>query len=203
MAEALNKSHIFEHALADHMAVIQALSTQQRVLEQIASEMVLAARMGGKILWCGNGGSAADAQHMAAEFVVRFRHDRRGIPAIALTTDTSILTAASNDYGYEHIFQRQVEALAVKGDVVVGISTSGNSRNVYLALEAARKLGAVTVAFTGKGGGKLATWADFLFAVPSTDTARIQEAHILGGHVLCEILELEWMQTPARAAAPA
>ena len=203
MAESPNKSRIFEQALADHIAVIQALSTQQRVLEQIASEMVLAARMGGKILWCGNGGSAADAQHMAAEFVVRFRHDRRGIPSIALTTDTSILTAASNDYGYEHIFQRQVEALAVKGDVVVGISTSGNSRNVYLALEAARKQGAVTVAFTGKGGGKLATWADFLFAVPSSDTARIQEAHILGGHVLCEILELEWMQTPVRAGAPA
>ena len=162
--------------------------------------MILATRMGGKILWCGNGGSAADAQHMAAEFMVRFRHDRRGIPSVALSTDTSILTAASNDYGYEHIFQRQVEALAVKGDVVVGISTSGNSRNVFLALEAARKIGAVTVAFTGKGGGKLATWADFLFAVPSSDTARIQEAHILGGHVLCEILELERMQ-PATARA--
>jgi len=155
--------------------------------------------MGGKILWCGNGGSAADAQHMAAEFVVRFRHERRGIPSIALTTDTSILTAASNDYGYEHLFQRQVEALAVRGDVVVGISTSGNSRNVYLALEAARKLGAVTVAMTGSGGGKLATKADFLFAVPSTDTARVQEAHIVAGHVLCEILELEWMHTPAKA----
>jgi D-sedoheptulose 7-phosphate isomerase len=201
MAQTPNASRIFEQAVADHMAVIQALHSQQRALEQIASEMILAARMGGKILWCGNGGSAADAQHLAAEFVVRFRHDRRGIPSIALTTDTSILTAASNDYGYEHIFQRQVESLAAKGDVVVGISTSGNSRNVYLALEAARKLGAVTVAFTGKGGGKLAAWADFLFAVPSTDTARIQEAHILAGHVLCEILELEWMQIHAKARA--
>ena len=133
--------------------------------------------------------------------MVRFRHDRRSIPSIALTTDTSILTAASNDYGYEHIFRRQVEALAAKGDVVVGISTSGNSRNVYLALEAARKIGAVTVALTGVGGGKLATRADFLFAVPSTDTARIQEAHILAGHVLCEIVELQWMQEHRQVVA--
>ena len=199
MTEPPNASRIFEQAIAEHLTVIQALSSQQRVLEQIAAEMVLSVRMGGKILWCGNGGSAADAQHMAAEFVVRFRHERRGIPSIALTTDTSILTAASNDYGYEHLFQRQVEALAVRGAVVVGISTSGNSRNVYLALEAARKLGAVTVAMTGSGGGKLATKADFLFAMPSTDTARVQEAHIVAGHVLCEILELEWMHTPAKA----
>jgi D-sedoheptulose 7-phosphate isomerase len=194
-------SRIFEQAISDHVAVIQALSSQQRVVEQIAAEMVLSARMGGKILWCGNGGSAADAQHLAAEFMVRFRHDRRSIPSIALTTDTSILTAASNDYGYEHIFRRQVEALAAKGDVVVGISTSGNSRNVYLALEAARKIGAVTVAFTGVGGGKLASRADFLFAVPSTDTARIQEAHILAGHVLCEIVELQWMQEHRQVVA--
>jgi D-sedoheptulose 7-phosphate isomerase len=196
-----SKSQIFEKAVADHLQVIQSLPSQQRILEQIASEMVLAARMGGKILWCGNGGSAADAQHMAAEFVVRFRHDRRGIPSIALTTDTSILTAASNDYGYEHIFERQVETLAVKGDVVVGISTSGNSRNVYLALEMARKQGVVTVAFTGAGGGKLASLADFLFAVPATDTARIQEAHILAGHVLCEIVEAELMHEPVRSVA--
>ena len=146
--------------------------------------MVLAIRMGGKILWCGNGGSAADAQHLNGQLVVRFRLDRPGIPSIALSTDTSILTAASNNYGYEHIFQRQVETLARKGDVVVAISTSGNSRNVFLALEAARKVGAVTVAFTGAGGGKIATAADFLFEVPSNDTPRIQEAHILAGHVL-------------------
>ena len=153
--------------------------------------MVLSIRMGGKILWCGNGGSAADAQHLNGQLVVRFRLDRPGIPSIALSTDTSILTAASNNYGYEHIFQRQVETLARKGDVVVAISTSGNSRNVFLALEAARKIGAVTVAFTGQGGGKIATAADFLFEVPSADTPRIQEAHILAGHVLCEILEKE------------
>ena len=150
-------------------------------------------------LACGNGGSAADAQHLNGQFVVRYRHDRGGIPSIALTTDTSILTAASNNYGYEHIFQRQVETLARKGDVVVAISTSGNSRNVYLALESARKLGAVTVAFTGKGGGKLAAWADFLFAVPSDDIGRIQEAHVVAGHILAEIVESELMRDAGKS----
>lgn len=187
----LNRARIFQTAVAEHLDIVKALNDQQRVLDQIASEMVLAVRMGGKILWCGNGGSAADAQHLNGQLVVRFRHDRAGIPSIALSTDTSILTAASNNYGYEHIFQRQVETLARKGDVVVAISTSGNSRNVFLALEAARKVGAVSVAFTGKGGGLIAKAADFLFEVPSSDTPRIQEAHILAGHILCEILEEE------------
>jgi len=198
MAEPTSdRSRIFQAALAEHLQIVQALNDQQRVLDQIASEMVLAVRMGGKILWCGNGGSAADAQHLNGQLVVRFRHDRAGIPSIALSTDTSILTAASNNYGYEHIFQRQVETLARKGDVVVAVSTSGNSRNVFLALEAARKVGAVTVAFTGKGGGLIAKAADFLFEVPSNDLPRIQEAHILAGHILCEILELELMQSSA------
>ena len=187
----LDRARIFQTAVAEHLDIVKALNDQQRVLDQIASEMVLAVRMGGKILWCGNGGSAADAQHLNGQLVVRFRHDRAGIPSIALSTDTSILTAASNNYGYEHIFQRQVETLARKGDVVVAISTSGNSRNVFLALEAARKVGAVSVAFTGKGGGLIAKAADFLFEVPSSDTPRIQEAHILAGHILCEILEEE------------
>lgn len=186
-----DRTQIFQSALAEHLQVIQALNDQQRVLDQIASEMVLAIRMGGKILWCGNGGSAADAQHLNGQLVVRYRYDRAGIPSIALSTDTSILTAASNNYGYEHIFQRQVETLAHKGDVVVAVSTSGNSRNVFLALEAARRIGAVTVAFTGKGGGQVAKAADFLFEVPSNDAPRIQEAHILAGHVLIEILERE------------
>jgi D-sedoheptulose 7-phosphate isomerase len=189
----VDRASIFQAALAEHTQVIQALNDQQHVLDQIASEMVLAVRMGGKILWCGNGGSAADAQHLNGQLVVKYRHDRAGIPSLALSTDTSILTAASNNYGYEHIFQRQVETLARKGDVVVAISTSGNSRNVFLALEAARKIGAVTVALTGRGGGQVAKAADFLFEVPSTDTPRIQEAHILAGHILCDILERELM----------
>jgi D-sedoheptulose 7-phosphate isomerase len=199
-----DRALIFQSALAEHIQIIQALSDQQCVLNQIASEMVLAVRMGGKILWCGNGGSAADAQHLNGQLVVRFRHDRAGIPSIALSTDTSILTAASNNYGYEHIFQRQVETLARKGDVVVAISTSGNSRNVFLALEAARKIGAVSIAFTGRGGGLIAKAADFLLEVPSSDTPRIQEAHILAGHILCEILEMELMEgqgNPSRNGA--
>jgi D-sedoheptulose 7-phosphate isomerase len=198
MAETTpERGRIFQAALADHLQIVKALNDQQQVLDQIASEMVLAVRMGGKILWCGNGGSAADAQHLNGQLVVRFRHDRAGIPSIALSTDTSILTAASNNYGYEHIFQRQVETLARKGDVVVAVSTSGNSRNVFLALEAARKIGAVSVAFTGKGGGLIAKAADFLFEVPSHDTPRIQEAHILAGHILCEVLESELMEITA------
>jgi D-sedoheptulose 7-phosphate isomerase len=201
MPEAIpDRAGIFQSALAEHLEVIRALTDQQRVLDQIASEMILSVRMGGKILWCGNGGSAADAQHLNGQLVVRFRHDRAGIPSIALSTDTSILTAASNNYGYEHIFQRQVETLARKGDVVVAVSTSGNSRNVFLALEAARKIGAVTIAFTGKGGGQVAKAADFLFEVPSTDTPRIQEAHILAGHVLIEILEQELTIGQGKAA---
>ena len=196
MSDLPDPSTIFHKAIADHLALIQSLPAQAPLLHQIASEMVRAVLAGHKILWCGNGGSAADAQHLAAEFVVRFRHDRRGIPAIALTTDTSILTAVSNDYGYEHVFQRQVEALANPGDVVVGISTSGNSPNVCAALQAARGSGAITVAFTGEGGGKLAALADLLFAVPSRDTARIQEAHILAGHIICEWVELEIVRQP-------
>jgi D-sedoheptulose 7-phosphate isomerase len=129
--------------------------------------------------------------------VGRFRRERRGLPSIALTTDTSILTSISNDYGYEMVFSRQVEAMARPGDVLVGISTSGNSRNVVAALEAAKLHGVTTVAFTGEGGGRMGALADHLFAVGSRDTARIQEAHILAGHMLCDWLELDWIATQA------
>ena len=145
---------------------------------------------GNKVLWCGNGGSAADSQHMAAELMVRFRRERRGLASIALTTDTSILTAIGNDYGYERVFARQVEALCVKGDVVVGISTSGNSKNVCRALETAQQLGAFTVALTGAGGGAIASIADITLRIASKETARIQEGHILCGHMLCDWVEL-------------
>ena len=144
---------------------------------------------GKKVLWCGNGGSAADSQHLAAELMGRFRRERRGLPSIALTTDTSILTAIGNDYGYEKVFQRQVEALCVKGDVLVGISTSGNSKNVCGALETARQMGAFTVAFTGEGGGLMARIAEVTLRIASKDTARIQEGHILCGHMLCDWIE--------------
>jgi D-sedoheptulose 7-phosphate isomerase len=186
----VNPSVIFQNAIADHLAVIQALSDQQPMLERIAAEMTRAIFNGKKVLWCGNGGSAADSQHLAAELMGRFRRERRGLPSIALTTDTSVLTAVGNDYGYEMVFQRQVEGLCVKGDVLVGISTSGNSRNVCAALETARELGAFTVAFTGEGGGMMAKLADATVQMASKDTARIQEGHILCGHMLCDWIEL-------------
>ena len=144
---------------------------------------------GGKIFWCGNGGSAADSQHMAAELVGRFQKERRGLASIALTTDTSILTSVGNDYGYDYVFARQIEALCRREDLLIGISTSGNSANVLHAIEAAKTLGATTVAWTGEGGGKLASIADLTLAVPSRVTARVQEAHILIGHILCDLID--------------
>ena len=135
-------------------------------------------------------------QHLAAEIVGRFRRERRGLPSVALTTDTSILTSVANDYGYEAVFSRQVEALGVPGDLLVGISTSGNSPNVVAALQAARSQNLVTVAFTGAGGGRMAPLSDHLFAVASRDTARIQEAYMLAGHMLCDWIELDWLQAP-------
>ena len=193
---------VFGNAIADHLAVVRQLERQVNVLEAIARAMTATLRSGGKILWCGNGGSAGDSQHLASELVGRFRRGRRGLPSLALTTDTSILTSVANDYGYEAVFSRQVEALGSPADVIVGISTSGNSSNVVAALQAARNLGLVTVGFTGAGGGKMAVWADHLFAVASNDTARIQEAHILAGHMLCDWIELDWlaMHTEAEAA---
>jgi D-sedoheptulose 7-phosphate isomerase len=146
---------------------------------------------GGKVLVFGNGGSAADAQHLAGELVGRYLRDRRALPAIALTTDPSIVTAVGNDMGFEEVFRRQVEAHGRKGDVAVGISTSGRSPNVIAALEAARANGLVTVALTGEGGGKLQGRVDHLIDVPSLDTPRVQEVHGLVVHLLCQIVEEE------------
>jgi D-sedoheptulose 7-phosphate isomerase len=150
-------------------------------LEQIAIIMSRTVLNGKKILWCGNGGSTADSEHLAAELVGRFGRERRALPSIARSTNTSILTAIGNDYGYDHVFRRQVEALCSAGDVLVGISTSGNSPNVCLALQAARKCGAQTIALTGYGWGE--QWQ------PSNQTPRIQEGHILCGHMLCDYIE--------------
>jgi len=195
MANYPERETVFSKAIADHLEVVQTVTLQQELLEGIARAMADALRNGNQILWCGNGGSAGDSQHLAAEIVGRFRRERRGLPSIALTTDTSILTSISNDYGYEAVFSRQVEAMSKPGDVLVGISTSGNSHNVIAALERAKELGVTTVAFTGDGGGRMGTLADHLFAVRSRDTARIQEAHILAGHMLCDWLELDWIAT--------
>jgi D-sedoheptulose 7-phosphate isomerase len=193
MANYPDRESVFGKAIADHLDVIQSVAGQQDVLEAIARAMSEALHAGAQILWCGNGGSAGDSQHLAAEIVGRFRRERRGLPSIALTTDTSILTAVANDYGYEAVFARQVEALGRPGDLLVGISTSGNSHNVICALESAKAHGLTTVAFTGEGGGRMGALADHLFAVGSRDTARVQEAHILAGHMLCDWIELDWM----------
>lgn len=190
MTATIRKISIFQAAIDEHLAVTQRLLEQEALLEQIATRMTAAVLGGGKVLWCGNGGSAADSQHLAAELMGRFRRERRGLPSIALTTDTSILTAVGNDYGYERVFQRQVEALCTVKDVLVGISTSGNSKNVCAALEAARAIGAFTVALTGQTGGSMAEIAEVSFRIASCDTARIQEAHILCGHMLCDWVEL-------------
>jgi len=196
---SFNTSTILDEAFAEHLRVINALAAQKSVLQGIAAEMTRTVLAGNKILWCGNGGSAADAQHLAAELVGRFRRERRGLPSIALTTDTSILTAISNDYSYEDVFTRQVEALCNKRDLLVGITTSGNSRNICAALRLGRELGAFTVAFTGYSGGAAAEIADITLRVPSTDTARIQEAHILCGHILCDWVEVCFCQDAAAA----
>ena len=153
--------------------------------------LATAYRSGNKVLVCGNGGSAADAQHMAGELVGRFKLERRALPCIALTTDTSILTAVANDYDYTEVFARQVEGLAESGDIVLGISTSGNSENVLAALSAGRAKGAKTIALSGRGGGKLNEAADLNLVVPSDDTPRIQEGHITLIHILCDLLEKE------------
>jgi D-sedoheptulose 7-phosphate isomerase len=169
----------------------------------VAQKMAEALKNGGKILFCGNGGSAADAQHLAAEFVNRFQRERRALAAIALTTDTSVLTSIGNDLGFDHIFSRQVEALARPGDLLVAISTSGNSANVLHAVEAAHALRVATVGVSGGTGGTLATMADEAFVVSSSETPRIQEVHITLGHVWCALVEdLLTSESAAQEGAP-
>jgi len=155
----------------------------------IVSAMIAAFRAGKKVLWFGNGGSAADAQHLAAEFSGRFLRERRGYPSEALSTNTSAVTAIGNDFGYENVFARQVEAFAQPGDVVVGITTSGGSKNVVLGLEAAKRAGATTVAFSGNGGGKVAEVADLALVGPDGYSAIVQEVHITMGHIICDLVE--------------
>lgn len=175
--------------LEEHMLVITALSRSISEIERAAEHMTEAIQEGGKILWMGNGGSAADSQHLAAELVGRFVRERRAWPSIALTTDTSILTAVGNDYSFDSIFARQIEALCCPKDVVVGISTSGSSRNVVCGAKRAKEIGAFVIALTGADGGMLKTVADCSITVPSQIVARIQEAHILIGHILCQWIE--------------
>lgn len=178
----------FRKALAN-MHALAADAPLHADLQRAVEACVEALRGGGKLLFCGNGGSAADAQHWAGELVSRFYYDRPGLAAIALTTDTSILTAVGNDYGYDYTFARQVEALGQAGDVFVAISTSGNSPNILRAADAARARGVHVIGFTGSSGGKLAPLADLCFRMPSDETPRIQEGHEFVGHLLCALIE--------------
>jgi len=158
-------------------------------LVEVTDLCIHSLKNGGKILLFGNGGSAADAQHIAAEFVGRYKRERKGLPAIALTTDSSILTCISNDYHFEYVFSRQVETLANKVDVVIGISTSGNSLNVVNGLKSAKEIGCTVIGFTGCLGGEFDQFCNVNLVVPSSDTARIQEMHILIGHIICRLID--------------
>lgn len=183
----------------DSVAVKQLILADEDFLveiQHVADVCIKALRAGNRILLAGNGGSAADAQHIAAELVSRFMYDRPGLPAIALTADTSMLTAIGNDYGYDRLFERQLEANARKGDVFIGITTSGNSLNVLRAMECCRDLGVISVGLVG-GGGRIQTMCDHLIAVPSSCTPRIQEAHITIGHIICGLVEKAIFPCPA------
>lgn len=158
-------------------------------IEKVAKVAINTLKDGNKILLCGNGGSAADAQHIATELTGRYKTERKGLPGIALTTDTSALTAIGNDYGYERIFERQIDALANRGDLVIGISTSGNSENVLKAFNIANDIGCKTVGLSGKGGGKMNELCNINIVIPSDDTPRIQEMHILVGHIICQAID--------------
>lgn len=185
------KDHIY-HQISKAQQVMSAMLVDEtlfRTLEGAAKACVTCLQQGGRILLAGNGGSAADAQHIAGEFVSRFAFDRPGLSAIALTTDTSILTAIGNDYGYEKLFERQVQAHGNKGDVFIGYSTSGKSPNILRALEEARSRGLVTIGLTGNRGGPMHELCDYLLAVPSADTPKIQEGHLVLGHTLCGLVE--------------
>ena len=185
----MNTDPVREH-FSRHLEVTRrAADTLPEAIEQCCQLLTGCLKAGGKILVAGNGGSAADAQHFAAELVGRFLRERRALAAIALTTDTSILTALSNDYGFDLVFARQVEALAHPGDVVVAISTSGNSLNLLLAIKKARELGCKTIGLLGRDGGKLAAEVDLSLIVPSDETPRIQEMHALLVHIFCDLIE--------------
>jgi D-sedoheptulose 7-phosphate isomerase len=191
--ENLMRCYISEQII-DIQRVLQLMHTDEGLLESLqeASKACIASlSLGGKILLAGNGGSAADAQHLAGELVSRFALDRRGVPAIALTTDTSILTAIGNDYGYEHIFARQIEALGVVGDIFIGYSTSGKSPNIIRAFNQAHESGMVTIGLTGNRECPMSDLCNYILKIPSSNTPKIQEGHLVLGHILCGLIERE------------
>lgn len=185
--------------LDDHIHTMQQLKNLASQIDSAASQMINSLKKGGKIFWMGNGGSAADAQHLAAELIGRFKLERPAIPSIALTTDSSILTCLSNDYDFSIVFARQLEAFCQPNDIVIGITTSGNSQNILKGIAVAKQKGAYTIGLTGHQGGKLATAVDLCMTIPSTNTARIQEAHIFIGHTLCELVESAMVKTATAA----
>jgi len=185
MTENILRSNI-ERSIEVHSKLTSACLP---ALTAAANALISAYRSGHKALFFGNGGSSTDAQHLAAEFLGRYLRERSPMPAVALADNTAAVTAIANDYGYEHVFSRQLQALAVPGDVAVGISTSGNSKNVIEAIRSARKLGLYTIGMTGASGGQMRDLVDALIAVPSDETPRIQECHILVGHALCDVVE--------------
>jgi D-sedoheptulose 7-phosphate isomerase len=190
--EGINLKAYISSEILRAMEIKRAIAKDSDMLcliEKTARKMIEVYRNGNKIMLGGNGGSAADAQHIAGEFVSRFYFDRPGLPCIALTTDTSILTAIGNDYGYEQLFARQIQANGQSGDLFIGISTSGNSPNVIRGLEMCRAKGITTIGLTGESGGRMAALCDICIQIPSQETPRIQEAHILIGHILCAIVE--------------
>ena len=187
---------IIKHEFSEHIKVtVETIKSIGKPIEIAAKICIDSLKNGNKILIFGNGGSAADAQHIAAELVGRYKTERKGIPAIALTTDSSAITSIANDYGYLYVFDRQVEALANKGDVVIGISTGGSSTNVISALKLANDLGCKTIGFSGKDGGEFNTLCDVNLIAIAEDTPRIQEMHILIGHTICHLIELEFSKS--------
>ena len=184
--------NVIESEFLGHLETIQkVIETMSEPLSEASKVTVDALKNGKKVLLFGNGGSAADAQHIAAELTGRYKTERRGLPGIALTTDTSALTAIGNDYGYDRVFDRQVESLAQEGDVLIGISTSGNSKNVINAFKIGQEIGCKLIGFTGRDGGEMNEFCDVNLIVPSNDTPRIQEMHILFGHTICQIIDNE------------
>jgi len=185
----MEKSNEVIKHLQESVRLMEYLQHEAGNLVTIAEKLEEAFRRGNKVLCFGNGGSAADAQHIAAELAGRFYIDRNSLPAIALTTNTSSVTAIANDYGYENIFVHQLRGLVTEGDVAIALSAGGNSPNVILAIEEAKRCGAITIGFTGKKGGKLKEISDYVIYIPSEDTPRIQEAHITAGHIICYLVE--------------
>ena len=184
-----SQTHIIENEIKEHITVIDSLKDLSAVINDVANLIADCLQSNGKIILCGNGGSSSDSQHIAAEFVGRFIEDRKALAAIALNSDTAILTSVSNDYGYDFVFERQIEALGNENDILMAFTSSGSSKNINIAVKKAQEMGIKVIGFTGKSGGDLKPMSDFSLHIASEVTARIQEAHLFLGHVLCKMVE--------------